>query len=96
MLKNRGLVPSLLASLEDPYVKAPQEYWGGQPIWSEMLATMDQIPPYRGTQFYQEVRSTIMVKVVNDYLNGSHATAKEALDDAAEQISAATGLPIMQ
>lgn len=96
MLKNRGLVPSLLASLEDPYVKEPQPYWGGQPIWADILATMNKIPPYRGTQFYQETRSTIMIKTVTDYLNGQFASAKEALDAAANQIAAATGLPIAQ
>lgn len=96
MLKNRGLVPSLLASLEDPYVKEPQPYWGGQPVWQDILATMNKIPPYRGTQFYQETRATVMIKTVTDYLNGNFATAKEALDEAANQIAAATGLPIAQ
>ena len=96
MLKNRGLVPSLLASLDDPYVKEPQPYWGGQAIWSDILATMNKIPPYRGTQFYQETRATIMIKTVTDYLNGKFASAKDALDDAANQISVATGLPIAQ
>jgi len=96
MLRNRGLVPSLLSSLDDPYVKEPQPYWGGQPVWADMLATMNKIPPYRGTQFYQETRSTIMIKTVTDYLNGQFPTAKEALDAAANQIASATGLPIAQ
>lgn len=95
MLKNRGLVPSLLAALQDPYVKQPQEYWGGQPIWTDLLATMDKIPPYRGTQFFQETRN-IVITVQNDFLNGKHASAKEALDEAANQIASATGLPIAQ
>jgi lactose/L-arabinose transport system substrate-binding protein len=94
MLKNRGLVPSLLSATETEYAKSPMEYWGGQPIWTEMLATMDQIPPYRGTQFFDEVRGTIVIKAINDYLNGTYNSAQEALDAAAEQISSATGLPI--
>ena len=95
MLKNRGLVPSLLAAMQDPYVKAPNEYWGGQPIWADLLATMDQIPPYRGTQYFQDARS-IIVAVQNDYLNGKYPSAKEALDEAAKQVAAATGLPVAQ
>jgi lactose/L-arabinose transport system substrate-binding protein len=96
MLRNRGLVPSLLSSLDDPYVKEAQPYWGGQPVWSDILATMNKIPPYRGTQFYQETRATVMIKSVTDYLNGGYPSAKEALDEAASQISTATGLPIAQ
>lgn len=93
MLKNRGLVPSLLSALDDPYVKAPQPYWGNQAIWVDVLGTMKEIHPYRGTQFYADVRGTIVVKAVNDYLNGAYKTAQEALDAAADQISSSTGLP---
>jgi lactose/L-arabinose transport system substrate-binding protein len=93
MLKNRGLVPSLLSALDDPYVKAPQPYWGNQAIWVDVLGTMKDIHPYRGTQFYADVRGTIVIKAVNDYLNGAYKTAQEALDAAADQISSSTGLP---
>ncbi len=94
MLKSRGLVPSLLAALDDPYVQAPQDYWGGQKLWADMLATMNQIPPYRGTPYYTDGRA-IMKVVVNDYLTtDKYASAKDALDDAADQLSAASGLPI--
>ena len=94
MLKNRGLVPSLLSALDDPFVKAPQPYWGNQAIWTDVLGTMKNVNPYRGTQFYSEVRGTIVVKAINDYLNGTYKSAKEALDAAAKQISSATGLPL--
>jgi lactose/L-arabinose transport system substrate-binding protein len=40
------------------------------------------------------VRSTIVVKAISDYLNGTFKTAKEALDSAAQQISDATGVPL--
>ena len=93
MLKNRGLVPSLLAALDDPYVKAPQPYWDNQSIWVDVLGTMKDVHPYQGTQFYSEVRSTIVIKAINDYLNGTYKTAQDALDAAADQISSATGLP---
>ena len=93
MLKNRGLVPSLLVALDDPYVKAPQPYWGNQPIWVDVLGTMKDVNPYRGTQFYADVRGTIVVKAINDYMNGTYKSAQEALDAAADQISSSTGLP---
>jgi lactose/L-arabinose transport system substrate-binding protein len=93
MLTNRGLVPSLLAALDDPYVKAPQPYWGNQAIWIDILGTMKDIRPHRGTQFFDEMRGTIVTKVIIDFLNGSYASAKEALDAAADQMSSATGLP---
>ncbi len=94
MLRNRGLVPSLNAALDDPYVKEPQPFWGDQAIWVDILGTMKDIRPHRGTQFFDEVRGTIVIKVILDYLNGNYASAKEALDAAAEQISSVTGLPI--
>jgi lactose/L-arabinose transport system substrate-binding protein len=93
MLKNRGLVPSLLSAVATDYAKSPMEYWGGQAVWTDMLATQGNIPPLRGTQFFDEVRGTIVIKTINDFLNGTYKTAKEALDNAAGQISSATGLP---
>ena len=93
MLKEFGLVPSLLDALNDPYVKAPQEYWGGQAVWTDVLATLPDIKPVRGTQFFQEARE-VSIKTNADFLAGKYKTAKEALDAAATQISGATGLPI--
>jgi lactose/L-arabinose transport system substrate-binding protein len=93
MLKNRGLVPSLLAALDDPFVKAPQPFWGGQAIWSDILGTMKDVHLHRGTQFFDEVRGTIVNKIIIDYLNGKYPSAKAALDTAADQISSTTGLP---
>ena len=49
--------------------------------------------PSRGTAFYQDAKSayrTVQVK----YLEGGYPDAKTALDDAAKQISSATGLEI--
>ena len=94
MLKNRGLVPSLLAALDDPYVKAPQPFWGDQAIWVDVLGTMEDVKESRTTEFYAEVRSTVVIQVVNDFLNGKYGSAQEALDAAAQQISNATGLPV--
>ncbi|MGO7675818.1 ABC transporter substrate-binding protein, partial [Rhizobium ruizarguesonis] len=43
MLKEFGLVPSLLSSEKDPFVNEPQPYWGGQKVWSDILATLPRL-----------------------------------------------------
>jgi lactose/L-arabinose transport system substrate-binding protein len=93
MLKAFGLVPSLNASLSDPYVQQPSEYWGGQPVWVTILETLPQIKPQRGTPFQGDAES-IYRATQTKYLNGEYPDAKAALDDAANQIASATGLPI--
>ena len=93
MLREYGLVPSYLPALSDPYVKQGQPYWGNQPIWQVILGTLEQVPPARGTQFFQEARQ-IITTIQAAYLAGKYPSAKAALDDAARQISQATGLPI--
>lgn len=93
MLREYGLVPSLLAALSDPYVEQPQEFWGGQQVWVDTLATLADVVPSRGTPFYGDavgVMSAVQVK----YLNGGYASAQDAVNDAAKQISVATGLPV--
>lgn len=95
MLKEFGLVPSLISALDDPYVSEGQEYWGGQAVWTDILATLPQIVPSRGTPFGADAES-IYRAVQTKYLNGEYADAKAALDDAANQIAGATGLPVAQ
>ena len=94
MFKNRGLIPSLLSAANSDFAKSPQEYWGGQPLWADMLATADKIPISRATQFYVDGRA-IMKVIVNDYLTSDkYPSAQAALDDAAQQMSTASGLPV--
>lgn len=93
MLKAYGLVPSLNASLEDPYVQEPSDYWGGQAVWVTILETLPQIQPQRGTPFQGDAES-IYRAVQTRYFAGDYADAQAALDDAASQIESATGLPI--
>jgi lactose/L-arabinose transport system substrate-binding protein len=93
MLKEYGLVPSLLSALEDPFVQEPHPYWGGQPVWVTILSTLDKIEPARGTPFQADAES-IYRATQTAYFNGDYADAQAALDDAANQIAAATGLPI--
>ncbi len=95
MTKFRGLVPSLLSAVDDPYVKQPQPFWGNQAVWSDMLATLAKIPPYNTTPYFTDARGVMKV-VVNDYLDGRYPSAKEALDAAAKQIAAASGLPVKE
>ncbi|WP_084542447.1 ABC transporter substrate-binding protein [Calidithermus chliarophilus] len=93
MLKEYGLVPSYLPALKDPYVNAASKYWGGQTVWKTILDTLGDVPQARGTQYFQEARQ-IVVKAQADYVAGRVKSAKEALDNAAKQISSATGLPV--
>ena len=93
MLKEYGLVPSLLSALDDPFVQEPHPYWGGQPVWVTILSTLDKIEPARGTPFQADAES-IYRATQTAYFNGDYANAQEALDDAANQIASATGLPI--
>ncbi|ADI14847.1 ABC transporter substrate-binding protein [Truepera radiovictrix] len=94
MLRNQGLVPSYLPALEDPYVQEPVPYWGDQPIWQDILATLGEIPQARGTQYFQEARQ-IVTNTLSQYLTqNAYEDAQAAMDDAAQQISAAVGLPI--
>lgn len=91
MLKSFGLVPSLLSADKDPFVKEPQSYWGGQAVWADILATLPKIVPSRGTAFQSDAEG-IYRATQTKYLAGGYADAKTALDDAAKQIEAATGL----
>lgn len=93
MLKEYGLVPSLISALDDPYVSEGLPYWGGQAVWKTILGTLPKIHPSRGTPF-QSDGHPIAIAVQTKYLAGEFADAQAALDDAANQIAAATGLPV--
>lgn len=95
MLKSNGLVPSLLSALNDPYVSEPLEFWGGQPVWVDILGTLGSVPPNRGTPFFGDADQIVQV-VQTGFLNGDYASAQEALDDAARQIELVTGMPIAE
>lgn len=92
-LRNQGLVPSLLSALEDPFVNEPQPYWDGQPVWAEVLATLPDVPADRATAFFADA-DAIINAAQTKFFNGEYPTAQAALDDAAQQIAAATGQPI--
>ncbi|MDP5218973.1 hypothetical protein Q5Y75_17270 [Ruegeria sp. 2205SS24-7] len=93
MLREQGLVRSLLAALDDPYVQEPIPFWGDQAVWATVLETLPEIMQVRGTPNYTEAYTT-MTWVQLEYLNGGFDTAAEALSEAAQQVSPATGLPV--
>jgi lactose/L-arabinose transport system substrate-binding protein len=93
ILKNYGLTPSLLSTLNDPYLDEGVPYFGDQPIWKMILGTLGDVPAVVGTQYFQEARN-VMIATVNDYLDGKYDSAQAALDTAARQIAQSTGLPI--
>jgi lactose/L-arabinose transport system substrate-binding protein len=95
MLKSFGLVPSLLSADKDAFVKQPQAFWGGQAVWSDILATLPKIVPSRGTAFQSDAEG-IYRATQTKYLAGGFPDAKTALDDAAKQIETATGVPVAQ
>ncbi len=93
ILFDYGLTPSLLSLIDNPGLAQPVEFFGGQPIWADIMGTLGDVPAVSGTQFFQEARN-VMIVVVNDYLDGQYDSAQEALDQAARQIASSTGLPI--
>lgn len=94
MLREYGLVPSLLAALDDPYVQEPLEFWGGQQVWVDTLDTLADVVPMRGTPYFFDA-NPIVVNIQLAYINGQYGSAQEAVDEMARQISLATGLPVM-
>jgi len=92
-LKASGLVPTLPEAINDPFVKEEQPYWGGQKVWEVVLSTLPDIKPARGTQFFSEADSLVSA-VYTNFLKGEGGSAQAALDEAANQIASATGLPI--
>ncbi len=93
ILRDYGLTPSLLPVLEDPFLEEGVDFFGGQPVWGEILGTLGSVPAVAGSQYFQEARE-VMIGTVNEYLDGNYDSAQAALDAAAQQISQATGLPI--
>ena len=54
---------------------------------------MTDVNPEFGTAYRSDAIG-VLVPVQLDYLNGKYESAQAALDDAAKQISIATGLPV--
>ncbi len=95
MLREQGLVPSLISALDDPYVSEPSEFWGGQKIWELVLGRLEKIAPINGTEYFSDADQVVIANQTA-YLAGGFDSAQAAMDDAAKQISFATGLPIAE
>ncbi|MHA3980788.1 ABC transporter substrate-binding protein [Halovulum sp. GXIMD14794] len=95
MLREYGLVPSLLSALEDPYIAEPRPFYGGQKVWELILGRLEHIRPATGTPFFGDADQVIQATQIA-YINGEYDSAQEALDEAAKQISFATGLPVAE
>lgn len=95
MLREYGLVPSLLSALDADYVAEPLEFWGGEAIWETILGTLGEVPPVRGTPFFADAGAVVQA-VQTQYLNGGFDSAQAALDDAAQQLTFITGLSVAE
>lgn len=89
MMKNEGLFPSNLTALKDPYFQSPDAYFAGQKVFALFADLTSKIPPVEYTKDYAKAVDPVANAVVAAVLNGKDP--KAALDEAAQQIAAATG-----
>ncbi|WP_217368117.1 sugar ABC transporter substrate-binding protein [Kitasatospora sp. MMS16-BH015] len=93
MLKNEGLFPAYLPALADPFVDAPQEYYGGRPAFRVFADLAKSIPPVEQTKDGAKA-GDIMDSTVSGVLLRGQDPAK-ALASAAQQIATATGRTVL-
>ncbi|GAA1965821.1 sugar ABC transporter substrate-binding protein [Catenulispora subtropica] len=89
MLKNEGIFPAFDPALSDPYVTAPQDYYGGQTVFKTFADLAKDIQPVEYTGDYSKAGD-----LINDATTGVMQGGKDpkaALDSAAQQIASATG-----
>ncbi|MGH3240485.1 MAG: ABC transporter substrate-binding protein [Spirillospora sp.] len=92
MLKNEGLFPAYLPALKDPFVTAPQPYYGGAPVFKVFADLAGKVPPVEETKDGSKARDILRGTISGIVLHDKDP--KKALDSAAKQIAAATGRPI--
>lgn len=92
MLTNEGLFPAYLPALQDPFITAPQPYYGGKPVFKVFADLADKVPPVEDTKDDPKARDIVNGTISGILLHGKDP--KRALDSAAKQIAAATGRPI--
>ncbi|TDD39994.1 sugar ABC transporter substrate-binding protein [Actinomadura sp. KC06] len=92
MLKNEGLFPAYLPALKDPFVTAPQPYYGDDPVFKVFADLADKVPPVEETKDGPKARDIVNGTISGIVLHGKDP--QKALDSAAKQIAAATGRPI--
>jgi lactose/L-arabinose transport system substrate-binding protein len=89
MLKNEGIFPAYLPALADPFVDAPQEYYGGRPAFRVFADLAKAIPPVEYTKDDAKAGDIVDSTVSGVLLRGDDPA--KALASAARQIVAATG-----
>ncbi|MGW3767430.1 ABC transporter substrate-binding protein [Actinomadura verrucosospora] len=94
MLKNEGLFPAYLPALKDPFVTAPQPYYGGRPVFATFADLADKVPPIEISKDGPKARDVVNRTVSGIVLHGDDPA--KALDSAAKQIAAATGRSIAE
>ncbi|TYB41891.1 ABC transporter substrate-binding protein [Actinomadura chibensis] len=92
MLTNEGLFPAYLPALQDPFITAPQPYYGGEPVFKVFADLADAVPPVEDTKDGPKARDIVNRAISGILLHGKDP--KAALGSAARQIAAATGRPI--
>ena len=96
MLREYGLVPSLLSALDDPFVAGAAAASGATSRsgrWCSARSTRSSRSAARRSSA-TPTRSCRRCRP--QYLNGGYDSAQAALDDAAKQIELVTGLPIAE
>lgn len=92
MMANEGLFPSYLPALQQPIFTEPSDYFGGQKVYQLFAEQTAKIPPINFTSDAAKASDIVGNAVVAAVLNGKDPQA--VLDDAAKQISTATGREI--
>ncbi|GIG68337.1 ABC transporter substrate-binding protein [Phytomonospora endophytica] len=89
MMKNEGLFPAYLPALKDPYFSQPQDYFGGQDIYTMFTEQTAKIPAITYTDDFAAAAELMKAVVSGVVLGGKDPTAE--LADAAEQLASTTG-----
>ncbi|NUP50277.1 MAG: sugar ABC transporter substrate-binding protein [Catenulispora sp.] len=94
MLKNEGLFPAFTPALSDPYVTAPQDYYGGKTVFKTFADLAEDIQPVEYTGDYSKAGDLVTTATTSVMQGGKDPKAE--LDSAAKQIASATGRQIAQ
>ncbi|MFF0739762.1 ABC transporter substrate-binding protein [Streptomyces sp. NPDC004111] len=89
MLKQEGLFPAYLPALADPYLKSPQEYFGGQSALKLFADLAPSTPPVEYNKDGAKASDIMYSAITGILLRGKDPA--QSLRTAAGQISAATG-----
>lgn len=92
MLKNEGLFPAYLPALKDPFVTAPQPYFGDRPVFKTFAELADKVPSVEDSKDDPKARDIMWRSVSGILLHDDDP--KKALDSAAKQVAAGTGRAI--